>query len=108
MNLLFCLILMASCNKKIDNNNMNYFDFDELEIYHKEITENDILSEYEKSKSTNYNKDYLKIVENEYPTNLNDKEFLNSLIKFGYKKNNVGKSKNNKINQIFSKNNCTE
>jgi uncharacterized Rossmann fold enzyme len=108
MNLLFCLIFITSCNKKAENNNMNYFDFDEVEYYHKSISENDIMTEYEKSKSLNYDKSYLKIVENEYPEKLNDLEFATNLSKFGYEKKKFEKTKHTLINQIFSKNNCTE
>ncbi|MFC7775201.1 hypothetical protein [Flavobacterium sp. GCM10027622] len=107
VNCLFGLILMTSCNKK-DEGNMNYFDFDELEYYHKNITQNAILAEYEKSKSANYNENYLKIVENEYPSNLNDKEFITDIIKFGYQKKLLEKSKYNQIDQVFSKNDCIE
>lgn len=102
------MILSNSCNKKGANENMYYFEFDDVNYYHKDIIENDIFKEYEKAKLLGYDKSYLKIVNTEYPTNLNDKEFLNSLIKYGYKKNKVAKSKLNQINQIFSKKDCEE
>lgn len=87
---------------------MNYFDFDDLEYYHKNISENDVMAEYEKSKSVNYDKNYLKIVESEYPEKLNDLKFITNLIKFGYEKKEFEKTNHTRINQIFSKNNCTE
>jgi hypothetical protein len=108
MNVLFCLIILISCNVKRENTDMNYFDFDEVDYYHKDIIENDIFKEYEKAKIPGYDNNYLKIVHTEYPTKLNDTIFIYNMIKFGYEKNQIDKIKNNQINQIFSKNNCTE
>jgi len=108
INTLFYLTLITSCNTKIDNKNNSYFYFDELEYYHKDISDNDVLSEYKKSELPNYDKDYLKILENEYPINLNDSLFIQKIIKFGYKKKKVEKSNINQINQIFSKKKCTK
>lgn len=108
MNLIICLILLTSCNKKGANDNMNYFDFDDIEYYNKNVSKKDVLIEYEKSKSINYDNNYLKIIENEYPIKLDDKEFITNMVKFGYLKKQVNKSEHSLINKIFSKNNCTE
>lgn len=103
--MLFCLIL-TSCNNK--DSYLHYFDFDNLEYYHKDITEHDISIEYEKLKLDNYNREYLKIVESEYPVDLNNPEFISNMIKFGYIKKLIKKEKFKKINLIFSKKPCNE
>lgn len=108
MRLLLCLILITFCNKKTDNNNMNYFDFDEVDYYHKDIIENDIFKEYEKAKLTGYDNSYLKIVHTEYPTKLNDTEFIKNLIKYDYVNKKLNKLQHNQVNEIFSKNDCSE
>lgn len=109
MNLLLCLILFISCNKKLDHQDLSYFTFDELEYYHKDIAENDLLAEYKKSKTANYNDDFLKIVEQEYPTKLDDQKFAEILSKCNYIKKSVPKSKLKEFNKIFSeKEDCEE
>lgn len=111
MNLLLYLILFISisCVKKIDKQDLGYFTFDELEYYHNDITENDVLVEYEKSKKANNNDDFLKIVEQEYPTKLDDQKFVEILSKCGYIKKSVPKSQLKEFNKIFSENeNCNE
>ena len=104
-SLLFCIILTISCNKRTENN-MNYFDFDELESYHKEISTDDITKQHEKM-IDHHNNVTFKILEEEYPKIIND-SFINELIKFDYKKKIISNSKYKDINMFFSKRNCDE
>jgi hypothetical protein len=100
------LIFTISCNKKEEN--LYFFDFDEIEYYHKNIIDNDIFAEYDKIKFINYDNTYLKIGQYEYPKDLNNSKFSVDLLKFGYTKKVIEKSKLSEINKIFSKKTCTE
>ena len=99
--LIVFLILTISCNKKEDD--LYFYNFDEVDYYHKNISDNDLFAEYDKMKLPNYDNTYLKILQNEYPKDVNNSSFTNDLLKFGYTKKIIVKSKLNEINKIFSK-----
>ena len=104
--LIVFLILTISCNKKEDD--LYFYNFDEVDYYHKNISDNDLFAEYDKIKLPNYDNTYLKILQNEYPKDVNNSSFTNDLLKFGYTKKIIVKSKLNEINKIFSKKTCNE
>lgn len=108
VKLLFLLFSVLSCNLKQETGDMNYFNFDDLEYYHKAISSDEILKEYDKMRmSKEYDKKFFKILEGGYPENINN-FFANELLDFGYERIIISKSKYKDINNFFSKKNCDE
>lgn len=123
----FLLVLtITSCNnKEVDVNSKidlisnkeqvfvkgeNYFDFDKVDYYFKDINENDVFDVYDDPKSKDkeskeYN--YLQVVEGNYPNLLNN-EFSTNLINIGYRKSKINSNRLDDLNSIFSETNCDD
>lgn len=129
--LLFLALIVFSCNSSksksiidenvkmdsISNSSSNfdynstapkpYFDFDKVEYYYKNISEEE-LSKLYISKSESSEK-FIQIYEEDLPENLkNGLTLSKDLIQFGWKKKLVNNSKFKVLNQIFSLKNCEE
>lgn len=99
--LLFTILLFLSCQKE------SYFEFDEVEYYFKDVTVEDTFKITLKEKKNNDDEDFLKIVEGNSPKIVSE-EYSSRLLKFGYIKKTIDKTKNEQLNDIFSENNCKE
>lgn len=98
---LLTISLFLSCQKE------NYFEFDEVEYYFKDVSEEDTFKIALKEKKNNENEEFIKIVERKYPKNVSE-EFSSRLLKFGYIKKTIDKTKKDQLKNIFSENNCKE
>jgi uncharacterized protein YktA (UPF0223 family) len=96
--LIICVLNFSSCSN-------NFFDFDEVEHYRKEITDNEIFKLYEESEKTGNRIVFLDIVENDYPENIVE-NFGDVLRKNGFNKTVLSKSAHKQINNLFSENMC--
>ena len=72
---------------EIKSNNLNFFDFDNVEHYSKNIKDDDILHEMQRldgidKHSEEYN--YLNLIAYNYPKDVNDKEFISNLVKYKF------------------------
>ena len=95
--IIFILICFSYFNK-------SFFDFDEIEYYHKNIAEEDLikfLRAEEKLKTTQFS----DIVINDYPKTVNE-NFYKLLAKNGFTKLPLNSDKYQEINDIFSKSIC--
>lgn len=125
--ILFLLVLTITfCNNKevdvnskielIDNKEQvfvkgeNYFDFDNVDYYFKDINENDVFKVYDDPKSKDKESKeykYLQIVEGNYPNLLNN-EFSTNLINNGYYKRRIDSNRFGDLNSIFSETKCDD
>ena len=85
--------------------NENFFDYDEVEHYKKNVTHEELSEIYNQVAKSGKKSIFLDIVENDYPKNV-DENFEKSLINNGFKKTILNKSKYEEINNIFSEQNC--
>jgi hypothetical protein len=125
--ILFLLVItITSCNNKevdvnskielIDNKEQvfvkveNYFDFDNVDYYFKDINENDVFKVYDDPKSKDKESKeykYLQIMEGNYPNLLNN-EFSTNLINNGYHKRRIDSNRFDDLNSIFSETKCDD
>ncbi|MCW3160157.1 hypothetical protein [Chryseobacterium oryctis] len=80
----------------------SFFEFDEIEYYHTDISEDkamDLLDTQNKSKN---DKLKFEIILDEKPTNLKSLSFISKLTEIGFTKSSIHKSKFKDIKQIFT------
>ena len=89
--------------KSNENTNSNhFFDFDEVEYYNKDISLQEWAEIARKKNKTTEEIALLKILNTDYPTSLNDLNFIADLEELYSKKIKIDKSKFKEINNIFS------
>ncbi len=96
---------------EIKSNNLNFFDFDKVEHYYKDIDAGDILVEMQRletidKKSEEHN--YLNLIGYDYPKDVNDEKFIDNLIKFKFSKVQIEDKFYNELNKLFSFSNCQD
>ena len=96
---LFILITLFGCSHD------HFFDFDEIEYYHSDISMEQISPMYKDENKSEYAERFLNVVEEDYPNNV-DENFSKILKEIGYKKVTVRKEKYAEINKIFSEQTC--
>jgi hypothetical protein len=94
---------------EIKSNNLNFFDFDKVEHYSKNIKDDDILHEMQRldgidKHSEEYN--YLNLIGYNYPKDVNDKEFISNLVKYKFLKIQIDNNIHKDINKLFSTSKC--
>lgn len=94
---------------EIKFNNLNFFDFDNVEHYSKNIKDDDILHEMQRldgidKHSEEYN--YLNLIAYNYPKDVNDKEFISNLVKYKFSKIQIDNNIHKDINKLFSTSKC--
>ncbi|TPG39995.1 hypothetical protein [Flavobacterium pectinovorum] len=112
------LILLLSCNEKkndpikpqkkklelvkeITNGNY-YFDFDEIEYYNIDLSEEWIMNTWDKNKKTQKEERLISIImQNTPPKSIDDIAFLSYIEDIGFKKQKIFKNKIEKIKDIF-------
>jgi len=103
---LFLSLILISCQnvKKndISNTSNQFFDFDEIIHYHKEISEKEWLKIVRKEPKNDDEIIFLRILNENYPTTTKDKNFINALDKLYPSKIKIEKNKFKEIGNIFS------
>ncbi|MBP9848338.1 MAG: hypothetical protein KBC58_02760 [Flavobacterium sp.] len=94
---------------EIKSNDLNFFDFDKVEHYSKNIKDDDILHEMQRldgidKHSEEYN--YLNLIGYNYPKNVNDKEIISNLVKYKFSKIQIDNNIHKDINKLFSTSKC--
>jgi hypothetical protein len=94
---------------EIKSNNLNFFDFDKVEHYYKDIEAGEILVEMQRlenidKKSEEHN--YLNLIGYNYPKDVNDKEFISNLVKYKFSKIQIDNNIHKDINKLFSTSKC--
>ena len=79
-----------------------FFEFDEIEYYHSEISEDKAMDLFDTKDKSKENKLKYEIIIGEKPTNLKDLSFLTQLTDFGFTELSIHKSKFKDINKIFT------
>ncbi|PZU87612.1 MAG: hypothetical protein DI529_06745 [Chryseobacterium sp.] len=116
-NLLIVFVILIACGKKTESQasskiekeeklfipvlGKKYFNYDQIDFYHIEFDENNII-ELDKNKD-NSKIDKLRndIIIGDFPENINEINFLKSMDKIGYSKKEIPKNKFPEIDKIF-------
>lgn len=116
LTFLFIFFIFFSCKQKQvekipeTNNPIQYtkveygkkfFDFDEVDYYSTQITEDDAMKLLDNQTSKIDEQKYNVIMNDEYPKSLNEMEFIKNLNKIGFKKTKIETEKFSDLNQIF-------
>lgn len=88
--------------KKSNENTNHFFDFDEIEYYHKDISLQEWVEIARKENKTSEEIALLKILNTDYPTSIKDLNFIAELEKLYSEKTKIEKSKFKEIGDIFS------
>ncbi len=94
-------------NKIVENNFVpkygdSFFQFDEIEYYHNEISEDEAMDLFDTQNKSQIDKLKFDIIIGEKPESLNNLEFINSLSQIGFTRSQINQSKFKEINQIFT------
>jgi hypothetical protein len=126
LSIIFIVLVFISCDNKkglvsnikddnlaklVNVNNSNYFDFDKVDYYFKDIEPNVFFENYKNPDFKNKESDvykYMQIVEGYYPNDLLDEAFITNLTKFGYEKKILNSSRFGNLNLIFSETKCDD
>ena len=98
---LFVLICLIACNSKPKNNCKPYFEFDELEHYFIEISDDYQLKLMERDSLSEKELRLNDVLIQRKPEQLSDFHVVSDLEAIGFTKKNVGASKFETINEIF-------
>lgn len=110
--LLFLLAFLpfTSCFNNTTNTEEDYFEYDNLEYYYKNIDEDELYNLTVNSDSLKISLKQkelnLNIITRRYPENVNHKSFLKELIDYNYLKVKIKEKDFDFINEIFKENNC--
>lgn len=105
MKILKKIILIVILSTVWSCTNKNFFEFDEIEHYSKDISDNDLMAIYDLEEKIGKPTQIREIVEYDFPETV-DVNFDEILIKNGYKKTLLNKEIHSEINDIFSENIC--
>ena len=89
----------------------NFFVFDEVVYYFKDINPNELFKNYKKPEFKDKQSDlykYMQIVEGYYPEELNEQNFVKDLSDFEYKKIDINSSDFLALNSIFREVKCDD
>ena len=116
LTFLFIFLIFFSCKQKqlekipetnnpIQNTKVeygkNFFDFDEVDYYSTQITEDDAMKLLDNQTSKIEKQKYNVIMNDEYPKSLNEMGFIKNLNEIGFKKTKIETEKFSDLNQIF-------
>jgi len=89
-------------NKFVPKYGNSFFNFDEIEYYQIEISEDKAMDLFDTQNKSQTDKLKFDIVVGEEPRNLKNLKFINSLSEIGFTKSQIPQSKFKEINQIFT------
>jgi hypothetical protein len=99
----FVFISCQSLNESDKRENSNqFFDFDEIDYYHKDIMLEEWLKMATKENKSTDEIAFLKIINENYPTSTKDKQIISELDKLYPLKGKIKKEKFKEIGNIFS------
>lgn len=105
---LFATVFTISCKTEKKVCEKCFFDYDRVEYYYKNISENDLnkIHSDAKGKSRNSNEIvYMELVGHNYPHTVKQ-DFDKTLKKFGYVEKEIESSKFNELDEVFSEKKC--
>lgn len=116
-NLLIFFLLLISCGKKSESQTnskiekeeksfipvygQNYFSYDQIDFYHIDFDENNILELDKKKHNSKIDKLKNDILIGDFPKNIKEIDFLKSMDKIGYIKKEIPRNKFSEIDKIF-------
>lgn len=95
-------------NKFVPKHGKSFFNFDEIEYYHSEISEEIAMDLFDTQNKSQSEKLKFDIVIGEKPENLNNLKFIHSLSEIGFTKSQIPQSKYKDINLIFTEKTASE
>ena len=102
--LLLICILAVSCQKKepIAQGDLPFFLFDQIDYYHKTISEDSIIAIIQKEDQTRKEQGLLQIIKGNVPVNTMDTLCIKNMDILGFEKQSIPKAYFDKINNLFS------